>query len=154
MSAETMTTRSAVRRWTHVGLDCAMIESGIGFVNGYVRLPSDHLARNASYDQINRTISVHGGLTYGPDDEGWTGFDTGHSGDYWPGSDPKYRYGSPDRTWSIESLAVEVESLASQLSAMTEIGQPESHWDCTESEFDAILRDAMSWRAHLAEVTP
>lgn len=148
----TMSDRDARRHWKHAGLTCAMIDSGIGFINGYVQLPEDHVARNASYDQINRTISAHGGLTYGPDEDGWVGFDTGHSGDYWPGlTDPKRLFGAPERTWDIERLTAEVESLALQLADMTTIGEPESTWDCTSEEFDALLRDARAWRQHVAE---
>lgn len=149
-----MSDRDARRRWSHAGLDCAMVDSNIGFVNGYVRLPEGHVARSATYDQINRTVSIHGGLTYGVDADGWVGFDTGHGGDYWPGMDPKYFYGPAERTWDMERLTAEVESLASQLAAMTQIGDPEYQWDCTEAEFEALVRDAKSWRAQqAAEVT-
>jgi hypothetical protein len=153
VSDKTMTTREARRRWTHAGLECAMIDSGIGFINGYVRLPEDHVARSAGYDQINRSVSVHGRLTYGVDADGWVGFDTGHGGDYWPGMDTKYFFGPAERTWDLERLTAEVEGLAEALANMTEIADPEYQWDCTESEFDALLRDAKAWRALQAEVS-
>jgi hypothetical protein len=137
--SETMGERAAVRRWTHAGLDCAMIDSEIGFINGYVRLPDEHVARHAGYDQINRSIRVHGGLTYGTDRDGWVGFDTGHSGDHGPSLPTKSHLGPAERTWDLDRLAAEVESLADQLAAMTEIAEPESSWDCTEDEFQAIL---------------
>lgn len=146
----TISTREARRRWSAHGLECATVDSGIGFVNGYVQLPADHVARHATYDQINRTIEVHGQLTYGPDEDGWVGFDTGHSGDHWPGAD-RYGYEQPPwRVWSLELLERETESLARQLADMTEIGGPTSSWDCTEDEFAALLRDAKAWRAHVA----
>lgn len=148
---KTMTEGEAVRRWTHAGLDCAMISSGIGFINGYVRLPAGHVGRDVGYDQLNRTIGAHGGLTYGTDEDGWVGFDTGHAGDYWPGlTDEARMFGPAHRTWDIERLTAEVELLAEQLAAMTELGEPESSWDCTEDEFQALLRDAKAWRAQQA----
>jgi hypothetical protein len=136
------------RRWEAHGLECTIRDSGMGFFNGYVRLPADHVAHDATYDQINRSIRAHGGLTYGPDADGWVGFDTGHAGDYWPGM--KHFFGTAERTWDMERLAAETESLAAQLAAMTEIADPESSWDCTEDEFQAILRDAKAWRAQQA----
>lgn len=38
---------------------------------------------NHGYDILG-DIEAHGGLTYGPDEEGWIGFDTGHAWDDWP----------------------------------------------------------------------
>lgn len=35
------------------------------------------------YDFINDYVQVHGGLTYGPDEDRWTGFDTNHAFDDW-----------------------------------------------------------------------
>lgn len=46
---------------------------------GYVRLPEDHPWRGMMMEDI--PARVHGGVTYGPDDEGWIGFDTLHSDD-------------------------------------------------------------------------
>lgn len=141
-----MSERNARRRWAHAGLMCAAIDSAIGFVNGYVCLPETHVGHGATYDQLNRSVRVHGGLTYGTDKDGWVGFDTGHGGDYWPGLPDSLSNGPAVRTWDLERLYVEVESLAEQLAAMTEIAEPQSQWDCTEDEFDALLRDAKAWR--------
>ena len=148
-----MSDKVAERRWNHAGLECAMIGSGIGFINGYVRLPEDHVARHAGYDEINRTIEAHGGFTYGVDEDGWIGFDTGHSGDYWPSIPSNlrtYEDVSWARAWTFGDLQAEVERVADQLAAMREIGDPTSSYDCTEAEFQALLADAKAWREHQA----
>lgn len=41
--------------------------------NGYINLPENHPWRNMEDWQIPST--VHGGITYGPDEDGWIGFD-------------------------------------------------------------------------------
>lgn len=46
---------------------------------GYVRLPEDHPWRGMDAEDI--PVDVHGGVTYGPDGDGWIGFDTLHAGD-------------------------------------------------------------------------
>lgn len=46
---------------------------------GYVRLPEDHPWRHMPGESI--PVDVHGGVTYGPDGDGWIGFDTMHAGD-------------------------------------------------------------------------
>lgn len=93
-----------LRLWQAHGLDCAIYAGTLGSLNGYVRLPENHLdwqiadaldavgreqrlrrfGRDlpAGYDFVD--VDVHGGLTYGPDEEGWVGFDTAHHGDLWP----------------------------------------------------------------------
>lgn len=43
---------------------------------GYVKLPADHPWRRLDADNI--PVDVHGGITYGPDNDGWIGFDTMH----------------------------------------------------------------------------
>lgn len=141
----TMTERKALRRWTHAGLNCAMIDSEIGFVNGYVQLPPDHFAYALGYDTLNRAIRVHGGLTYAGGD-GWVGFDTGHSGDYWPGMEQSRMFGHAERTWDLERLAAEVESLADQLATLTGLPEPTDTWECTDEEFRVLRRQARAWR--------
>jgi hypothetical protein len=37
----------------------------------------------SGYDFINDYVEVHGGLTYGPDEDRWIGFDTNHAWDDW-----------------------------------------------------------------------
>lgn len=50
----------------------------VGFM-GYAKLPADHPWRQLNADDI--PVDVHGGITYGPDSDGWIGFDTMHAGD-------------------------------------------------------------------------
>jgi hypothetical protein len=76
-----------------------------GAVNGYVRLPDDHPWRHLGYDEID--VEAPGGLTYAHD--GWIGFDTLHSGDYWPGMPPMGWY---CRHWTPEQVADETRTLA------------------------------------------
>lgn len=103
-----------IQAWTHRGILCAVSDSGLGFINGYVRIPESHPWRQIEdYDQF--PVDVHGGLTFGPkpgheqrtypeipaiegepvtlpawpgyswqDVHGWVGFDTGHAWDWWP----------------------------------------------------------------------
>lgn len=95
--------REPLRRWTTDGIDCAITATAnpsTASLNGYVRLPFDHLWRTMPYDDI--PVDVHGGLTFGnrpamegslfpslavaeTDDDtcGWIGFDTGHAFDVW-----------------------------------------------------------------------
>lgn len=103
---------ATIKVWRSHGLDCAITISGMMFgFNGYVRLPANSPDRriaeahtimeaerrredpelrsiwgdrevNDGYDALD-DIEIHGGLTYGPDDEGWVGFDTGHAWDDW-----------------------------------------------------------------------
>lgn len=129
----------AMEVWEHAGLRCAIVPNRhLGMFNGYVRLPEDHPGRHGTYDQID--VDVHGGLTYGPDPDGWVGFDTGHFGDFWAPDDlmgyldessMRYfgaggigRYAARgeeplQRQWTIPRLRTEVEQLATQLAAMT-----------------------------------
>lgn len=98
-----------IKLWLAHDIRCAIYWGGMSF-NGYCQLPMSHPDRiiaeayndfehndpdrrdrrswtlrpesNVGYD-ILQDIEIHGGLTYGPDDEGWLGFDTGHAGDDW-----------------------------------------------------------------------
>lgn len=91
------------------GLHCVTYSTMFGNLNGYVHLPMLHPDRVAAefvnltgteepflfpdgitlgtnrprgYDYVE--VNVPGGWTYGPDDDGWIGFDTLHAGDVWP----------------------------------------------------------------------
>ena len=68
-----------LKQWKHKGVNCAIARSPFGSVNGYVQ---DSRFGTADYDDIE--LDVHGGLTFGPDEDGWIGFDTMHCGDVWP----------------------------------------------------------------------
>lgn len=73
-------------RFSHAGLDCKIVQTEMGHWCGYVRRPEDvepvrwTSEHDSKYDQILKSeVSVWGGITYGPDDEGWVGFDDGHA---------------------------------------------------------------------------
>lgn len=134
-------------------------------LNGYVRVPDSSVLRKFdSYDDID--VDVHGGLTYGPynrepftipatllggeereipghvstweDCQGWVGFDTGHSCDYWEAEDLPWpddeegaarkkfakefydknaSFGATSFNWTVEKVIEETEWLCSQLQA-------------------------------------
>lgn len=88
------------------GYQCRVIQGPFS-INGYIGVPSWHPAYGEHYDDLNKFIGVHGGLTYagvnlyGQEESGlwWFGFDTFHhdSGD-----------------WSVEDVAIETRKLAGQ----------------------------------------
>jgi hypothetical protein len=71
--------------WTHAGLDCRIIHTDLGHWCGYVRRPEDAEPIrwtsdwDSNYDDfLEAEVDVFGGITYGPDDDGWVGFDDAH----------------------------------------------------------------------------
>jgi hypothetical protein len=64
--------------WEYAGIRCAIIASPMGGWNGYVQLPWGHPWRTRQWLEVPL-----GGCTWGPDPDGWVGFDTGHAGDAW-----------------------------------------------------------------------
>jgi hypothetical protein len=70
-----------LKAWKHKGVECAMYYSPFGSVNGYVRDPRLLSSSERGWDL---DLEAPGGITYGPDPEGWIGFDTLHAGDIWP----------------------------------------------------------------------
>lgn len=83
-----------------------------GAINGYVKVPEDHPWHGLDYDDID--VEINGGLTYARD--GWIGFDTLHSGDYWPGC-PDYWLDDHSTQWTAALVAEETRSLARQVAA-------------------------------------
>lgn len=88
-----------------------------GAHNGYVKLPLGHPWRDLELqtDPGDQGPEIHGGVTYGPDGEGWIGFDTAHAFDVWPGS-PEYmqHHGEYDTHWTIDMVVQETLNLARQ----------------------------------------
>jgi hypothetical protein len=127
-----------IRTWVHEGIECAMARSPMNGVNGYVRIPKGvELPRDEEYGLID--LDVHGGVQYGPDQDGWIGFDTGHAFDVW--LDPEVPEDHLHRTlreigvddprtnmevmgdgftqiWTLERLEAEVNHLAIQVYAI------------------------------------
>lgn len=130
-----------VESWDAFGLRCA-ISFGLITFNGYVRIPEGLFTP----ENVRRVLDASGGITFGPDAEGWVGFDTGHAGDYWAPDDlAEYLHPSALTTansmrdlaarvsygkrWTLPLLRDAVEELAGQVSvalAMKDIPQADS----------------------------
>lgn len=92
-----------------------------GEANGYVSIPAENPLHGKDYgDDVFRSVSVHGGLTWSSlakelrgvpsdiDPESWVvGFDTCH-------------YGDNCSKWPLSEVIREAESLRSQIDAITE----------------------------------
>ena len=91
-----------------------------GAVNGYALLPEGHPWRDLDLQTSDKGPDVHGGITFGPTDDGWIGFDTLHSGDVWPESDmPHYGPDEWDIHWTPEMVADAARKLAVQIADVT-----------------------------------
>lgn len=111
--------------FAHRGLDCAIIRNKHTLtLNGYVSVPNDHLLSEVHHFDIERNVSVHGGLTFSGriEDLGdkWTfGFDCSHLGDLIPivlhvgGKIPAYALSGTYR--NVDYVMGEVRRLANQL---------------------------------------
>lgn len=93
--------------WVCEGLVCAVGRNPLSTLNGYVQLPDEHPLRFRS--DLKDIVSVHGGITWGPDDDGWVGWDTLHHCDEIPGVQTGHH-------WSLEDVKAETDRLARQLS--------------------------------------
>lgn len=101
------------------GIEWAIMRAPLyGAVNGYARLPAGHPWQRLDLQMGAVDVDVHGGITYGPDPDGWVGFDTLHSGDYWPG----YPYGRDhaDIEWDDAMVREEAIRLAGHVSKALE----------------------------------
>lgn len=106
-----------VDRWTYEGRECEVVKHWLGHYCGYTVT-----AAPQEIDGDLDRLSVHGGITYGPDGNGVIGFDCSHAGDVCVDDD-----GEPiseldpfiDRqTWRAEDVKQEVESLVDQLTTL------------------------------------
>lgn len=73
-------------RFTRADLDCEIVQTPMGHWCGYVQIPDDlgpvrwTSDYDSKYDEVLKAdVDVWGGITYGPDDEGWVGFDDAHA---------------------------------------------------------------------------
>lgn len=81
-----------------------------GAINGYVYVPESHPGHWKDYDDdAFDSIEVHGGLTFSH--SGWIGFDTLHSGDWWP---EMYMKGGSIH-WTEGMVVEETKNLARQI---------------------------------------
>lgn len=130
-----------VSAWVTEGMQCCTYSNLMGGLNGYVRLPGEHpdlivaLAAAAlgpcPYDEIE--IWVHGGWTYGPDEEYWIGFDTMHAGDIWSPED-RLRLAWP------ESLRLVNFVITMEMDHPTPPSSWDRHW--TQEQVEAETRTA------------
>jgi hypothetical protein len=129
----------AVEDWTSEGVRC-VIRAGFCSLNGYVRLPEQLRDWWKNYDEAAQVLDAHMDLNYGPDEDGWVGFDTAHYCDYWAADDliglvdaeGMYAAAAFARTnaqfpgarrWTRQVLREEIEVLAAQVSALSrEVG--------------------------------
>lgn len=125
------------------GIVWAITRAPLVGINGYVLIPpeghpwstgipseevvdddGEHLWNTYATDDLG----VHGGITYGGcgGGPGWIGFDTAHSGDYWPPEFDQHgmciRYdelGVPwAKRWTTEMVIEEAKQLARQVAAV------------------------------------
>ena len=74
-----------IKEWESHNLKCFMVVNGLGVINGYVRVPTDHKLHGVDYNEVYE-FDCHGGLTYSseglgslvPTDDWVFGFDCGH----------------------------------------------------------------------------
>lgn len=155
MSDQTFPHDIALRTWEHAGLTCIIGNGGSrAYINGYVQVPPDHPLYQVNYSRTyNLPIEVHGSLTYGSDNNGWFGFDTAHGNDSWTLGDlqragvvitDKIRsvvdtwptFGEP-HYWTVEQVVAETESLAEQLSKITQKPVPNAY-EITDEELNEL----------------
>lgn len=128
--------RDAIETWEHKGVRC-VIRAGFCALNGYVRLPTSMRDLWRSNDVAGDVLPAPGWITYGPDKDGFVGFDTAHFNDYWAPDDligliddeamytaNMLRDTNSDspyvRRWTRALLRQEVETLAEQVAVIAE----------------------------------
>ena len=66
-----------VREGVEDGVEWRIIANEVFFAwQGYAHIPDGHVWRHLNADDIEPLVDVYGGVTYGPDQSGWIGFDT------------------------------------------------------------------------------
>ena len=115
----TLIEKTPLAQGTEDGIEWRVIEAPLyGAANGYVILPEGHPWREKELQFGDVDIDVHGGITYGPKDDGWIGFDTLHAWDKWPGS-PDFGIDEHDIHWTVEMVVEETKRLAAQVKAVS-----------------------------------
>jgi hypothetical protein len=122
----------AVRNGVAHGMKWAVHVNPMGGCNGYVKLPTGYPRVWNTYNDIG--VEVHGGLTYGPDEDGWVGFDTLHAGDAWVGgvaddlpesrrtilAEERYINSPWYQEWNEDKVSAECQALALGLKTLME----------------------------------
>jgi hypothetical protein len=77
-----------ISEFKHAGLKCKIVRTDMGHWCGYVRVPDEmpptrwESDYDSKHDEILAAeVEVWGGVTYGPDGDGWVGFDNAHARD-------------------------------------------------------------------------
>jgi hypothetical protein len=131
----------------HAGYACLIVRNNLGNLCGYVGVDNTHPFYGKPYQDLERELEVHGGLTYAkkcsgqvchvpepgmPEDVFWFGFDCAHLGDLTPGLAARERArGMPelddpeggffrDVYRTIDYVRAQTERLAKQLRAIAE----------------------------------
>lgn len=128
----------------HKGLPCLALRNDMGAWCGYVAVPPSHPLYKVDYcGDVEMSLDVHGGITYGhecsgpichvpkpgePDNVWWFGFDCAHSGDlvpslaYYRTQDLRlsnlYAEMDPDVYRDLGYVQNEIRGLADQLAAL------------------------------------
>lgn len=110
---------------THKGISWETRQGVFGAVNGYALLPEGHPYRKLDLQMENYdVVRMHGGVTFGPTDGGWIGFDTSHAGDVWPDMPDNLQYpGSlvPDTHWTQERVEAQCRKMCDQIAEAVEV---------------------------------
>jgi hypothetical protein len=121
MAPDTGIARWAIYRGEADGIDWCVCPSPVvqGAVNGYARIPAGHPWAGRDRDTLR--VDAPGGLTYGPDEAGWVGFDTTHLWDRWPDWDPGAPFLRPGEApaplWTVEAVVAAAQTLARAIAA-------------------------------------
>ena len=123
--------------WTHSGLRCRVVKLGMGHYCGYVRsMFNSRWVYDDFQEWPHSLINIHGGLTYGVDEDGWLGFDCAHAHDYCVDEDGEPwgtidHFGSRDnnKVWTVEDVKEETDDLAEQVNTVQEFAEKVERYD-------------------------
>lgn len=108
--------RESPHEFEHAGLNCRLVRQDLGHWCGYVQRPDDAepVRWTSDYDSkhdrvIDAEVDVWGGITYGPDEDGWVGFDDAHS---------RSLADHRDEDADFEAVKVETKRLAEQIDGL------------------------------------
>ena len=120
----------------HLGFQWVVVNNGMGYRCGYVRVPLGHPWHGTDYNDLN--VEVHGGLSFakadvpcdapGADTDWWIGFDCAHAFD---APDPELVLVLPNQAFRLREAEVrtqaytenECRSLCQQASSAIELAK-------------------------------
>ena len=130
----------------HAGLEWMVVQNGMGYRCGYVRVPVGHPWHGVGCNDVSPYPEVHGGLTFaeadehcdkgGEDNAWWFGFDCAHG---WDSPDPSLDgYRERDSYFSDPYSSIKTQeyvefhcrSLCDQAAAVHPIGKSAGHGTC------------------------